>query len=747
MFSIKSLTRFNRRRVPVVLQMSNSECGAACLAMILQYHGRFMKIADVREICAGGRDGASAKSIADAARRCGLTARAFSVDSANLSQLPLPLIVHWNFDHFVVVERLGHHTVDIVDPATGRKRLSWNEFNQSFTGIALSLEPGPAFERRANQSPALWLSYARSLWSVPGAPMAIVQIFLASLVFQALGLVVPLSTQIMVDKVLPQENRNVMWILLLSAGLLLGSQLISNYLRSMLLIFAQSRLDSQMITKFLRHVLSLPYSYFQQRSSGDLLMRLTSNSTIRGTLTTQSLSMMIDCLLVVGNLAILLYYNVFIGMVAIGLGVIDIAILLGTARPLHRLMQRRLATAADSQSFLTEALGGIGTLKASGSERKTLDRWSKLFANEQSASIEVERLEASIDTLTLALRMGAPLLLLAIGIHFVLNGGITLGTMLALNALAMSVLSPLGSLVTGSQQLQLVGAHLERIADVMSVPTERLDLDSKLAPSMSGRIEFQNVSFRYDRESPWVLRNISFATEPGDKVAFVGRSGSGKSTLLRLLLGLYQPTEGKILIDGQDINDIGPSHLRRMCGVVLQESFLFSGSIRENIGFLDDELSLDEIAAAARLAGIDQEIESMPMGYDTLVGEGGNGLSGGQRQRVSIARALASHPSILLFDEATSHLDAETERVVDRNLDTLSLTRFVVAHRLSTVRSATCIYVLEDGAIVEHGSHEALLSQNGTYRKLVGPKQRTRKRKSLSKQSAAVRQDRPRIGS
>ncbi|HWV22732.1 MAG TPA: peptidase domain-containing ABC transporter, partial [Thermomicrobiales bacterium] len=359
---------------------------------------------------------------------------------------------------------------------------------------------------------------------------------------------------------------------------------------------------------------------------------------------------------------------------------------------------------------------GIATLKASGAETRTLDHWSGLFAEQLTASVRRGHVSALIGTLLTVLRLLAPLLLLWIGALRVLDGSMSLGTMLALQALAASVLTPLTSLVANAQQFQMVGAHLERLGDVLEAepePTGGIDVE------VTGRIALDNVSFRYDDRSRHVLRNISLEIEPGQKIALVGRTGSGKSTLAKLLLGLYEPTAGEVRYDGVSMQHLNRGTLRRQLGVVMQDPVLFSGSIRENITFNDASLTQEQVVEAATLAAIHDEISAFPMGYDTWLSEGGGGLSGGQRQRLALARALAHHPCIVLLDEATSSLDVATEARIERNLRDTEATRIVIAHRLSTIRDADQILFLEDGMIVERGSHDELMELEGQYAALV----------------------------
>lgn len=382
-------------------------------------------------------------------------------------------------------------------------------------------------------------------------------------------------------------------------------------------------------------------------------------------------------------------------------------------------MQRNLATQAASQNYAIEALTGIATLKSSGAEKRALDHWSGLFFQQLHVSLQSSYLSAVIDTVLTAIRIFAPLGLLWFGTMQVLDGTLSLGTMLALNAIATLFLTPLASLVTNGQKLQLVSAHLERLMDILDTPPEQTIQNANATPSLKGQIDLNSVSFRYSRHSPWILEDISLSIQPGQKIALVGRSGSGKSTLAKLLLGLYLPTEGEICYDSIPLQQLNYRALRSQFGVVLQDSTLFSGSIRHNIAFNAPNLSFEQVKTAAKLAAIHDEIQRMPMAYETLVAESGTGLSGGQRQRLFLARALALSPKILLLDEATSHLDSISERLVNNNLNELGCTQIIIAHRLSTIVNADQILVLDEGKIVERGTHQELLGKKGHYAMLV----------------------------
>ena len=716
---VRSARAFGFRRVPTRYQMSNFECGAACLAMILSYHGRRTGVAECREQWSPGRDGLTAGGLIKTASSFGLQVTARSVEPHELAAANLPAVAHWEFNHFVVLERWSPRSVHIIDPGTGRRRVSAEEFDAGFTGVILEATPGPDFQREGPRRESPWIGYLRTMLRARGFASGLIQILAASVLLQVLSLIFPLVTKIVVDDVLPLQMTNMMVVL--GAGLLtfVAAQSLGGFMRSALMISLRSKLDSRLMSLFFEHLLSLPFKFFQQRASGDLLMRLSSNSMIRELLTNQTVSVMLDGSFVLGYLAILLVAMPRFGIVVFGLGFLQAGVLLLSRGRIKHLAQSELAARSEEQSYLVEVMKGIAVLKSSGAEPRAFDRWWNLFVKQLNASVSRSFFSAVLEAVMSTLRIGCPLLLLWIGAMYVLEGRVSLGTMLAVNALAASFLTPLAAIVSIAQQVQMMGASLERVADVLQSEPEQPAREKLNTAQVNGLIEVENVSFRYDSNSPLVLRDVSLTVKPGQKIALVGQTGSGKTTLAMLLLGLYRPTSGEIRFDGAPLETFDYRSLRSQIGVVLQEPVLFSGSVLENITLANPDLRLEDVVWAAKLAAIHDEILAMPMKYETLISEGGAALSGGQRQRIALARALAHKPSILLFDEATSHLDVVTEELVDRNLAALSCTRIVVAHRLSTIRNADQILVLDHGCVIERGSHQELLAQSGFYARLI----------------------------
>jgi ABC-type bacteriocin/lantibiotic exporter with double-glycine peptidase domain len=710
--------RLGNKRVPVIFQLNAVECGAACLAMILSYYGRNTRVSECRKLMGIGRDGVSARQITETARHFGLTPTAMGIaDHTAFAEIPLPAILHWEGKHFVVLEKWSPKSIEIVDPAMGRTQINYSEFAKLFSGVAITFAPSTTFKTK--EAEFQWGIWRKSLQQVMMARGFWVRVLVLSLILQGLGVVLPWINQILIDEVLPSQNINWLWGLAVGAAGLVLSLSLMGYARSRILIHLYTKIDREMMSGFFMHLLSLPFQFFQQRNSGDLMMRLGSNSTIRDTLTSELFATLLDAVLAVTYFVILLYNASWMLIVVGVFVVIETLITFFTDAKMRYLAQRNIVAESEMRSYLIESLTGIATVKTSGIENRVMSRWRELFDKQMTAYLRSSQLGLGVSSVLDLVRSAAPTLLMILGVAQVMQGELTLGRMTALNTFAMSLLSPLLSIVSKMRDFRMLTVHVERIADVMLEPPEQEQTSDKKVFRLRGAIMLRNVCFRYSTYAPWVLRNVSVYVKPGQKIGIVGGTGSGKSTLAKLMLGLHPATEGTVYFDAFSLKNINHQMLRAQCGVVLQDPFLFSGSIRDNITISNDKIPLKQVVWAAKMACIHDEIMQMPMQYDTRVAEGGSGFSGGQIQRLVLARALVNRPAVLLLDEATSHLDSLTEANVEENLNRLACTRIVIAHRLSTIRNADQIFVMEQGQIVEQGTHEYLVALDQRYANMV----------------------------
>ena len=703
-----------RGRVPFVSQLEDADCGAACLAMVLAYHGKRVDLGVLQDAMSIDRDGASASSILEAGTSFGLRGRGIAIDVEDFQHLPPASVLHWGFNHFVVFERAVRDGIHIVDPAMGRRFMSWARVRRSFTGVALCFERGADVSLPQRRASRFWAMVRRLV----AEPQLLARIAVTSVLLRLFALSVPILMGFVVDRVVPRSDRDMLYAVAGGLAVMMLFQGLSGLLRGHLLLALRARIDLSLSPAFLEHLMSLPYAFFLRRSSGDLLMRVNSHATIRDLLTTSTISALIDGVFVLTYLVLIAVLSPWIALLVAGLGVLQLLAFWLSAGNYRDLNAQELETRAATESVLVQIISGVETLKAQGAERWAIERWSHAFADEVNVALARGRLSVLIDTALLVFQTLAPLSILVVGAVLVMDGAFSLGTMLALSALAGSFLGPLRALFDSAMQLQLLGGYVDRIDDVLGTEPERGPGRGRPAPKLRGAIRLTGVTFGYGNAKP-VLEDVDLDIPAGSTVAIVGSSGSGKSTLAKLLLGLYEPTRGTVSYDGHDVAGLDLVSLRRQLGVVMQSPHLFGGSVRTNIAVGTPGGGFAEVVHAARLACIDDVIESLPMGYETLTGDDGETFSGGERQRLALARALVSKPAVLLLDEATSALDTEVERQIMKNLEQLECTRVLIAHRMSTVASADLIVVLEDGKVVERGDHHTLLAQGGHYARLV----------------------------
>jgi ATP-binding cassette subfamily B protein len=702
-------------RVPYVPQMQVADCGAACLASVLQFYGRHERLDDVRKVMGVGRDGASMGGIQRTAEQFGMRGRGVRADVDDVRFLPRATILHWNLSHFVVFERVTRRGVHIVDPGIGPRLVSWEQFGKSFTGVALVLEPTQTFRPMKPNGNRLY-AYLQALLGHRGS---MARVLTMSVLLRVLATGLPILTALIVDRIVPRGDTDLLLVVGCGLAAVIGFQCVSTLIRAHLLLELRTNLDVRLTLGFLEHLVALPFNFFQTRSAGDLMMRVNSNVQMRELLTSSTLSALLDGTLVTVYLALILIISPKLGLVVFVLAIVQVCLFWVTKRRYRDLMSQQLETQAQSHSYLVQLIEGIETLKVAGAERNAVVRWSNLFTRSLNVGLDRGRLEALVDSLLGGVKAAAPLTVMCVGATMCISGEITLGMMLALNALAVGFLTPLGALVDNLVSLQGLGSYIERIDDVLREPPEQDLKRVQPAPRLAGQVRLDNVSFRYAAGGKLVVRGASLEILPGMKVALVGRSGSGKSTLASLMLGLYWPEQGSIEFDGRDLRQLDVRTVRQQMGIVTQDPYIFSGTVRENLMLNAPDAPQHRLVRAATIARIHEDIMQMPMGYETPISEGGASLSGGQRQRLALARALVNEPAVLLLDEATSALDATTESEIARNLAQMRCTQIVIAHRLSTIVDADLIVVVEDGQIVEAGNHADLNAWQGHYHKLV----------------------------
>jgi NHLM bacteriocin system ABC transporter peptidase/ATP-binding protein len=714
--------RLGKRGVhsPSVLQMEAVECGAASLSMVLSHFKKFIALEQLRIACGVSRDGSKASNILAAARQFGLVAEGFKTEPAGLRKVAYPAIIFWNFNHYVVLDGFSDDKVFINDPASGRRTVSAEEFDQSFTGIVLTFAPGPGFAP-SGRPPNMLGSLRRRL---VGAKAAITYLVLVGLAMVVPGMVIPAFTSVFIDQVLVEGLQS--WAAPLIGGMLATAVLLAvlTWLQRYYLLKLETRIALSTSATFFWHVLRLPLTFYHQRSAADIGVRVGINDEVAKILSGDLAGALLSVLTALFFAAIMLFYDVTMSLITMGIVMVNLLVLRFVSQRRTELTQKLSVDQGKVAGVAMNGLLLIESLKASGAESDFFSRWAGYQSRLLNSIQAMNRSSIALDLLPKFLTMTNSAVLLGLGGMRVMDGEMTIGTLVAFQALVASFIAPTNALVALGGKIQAFQGNMNRLDDVMRYPSEDLaamDQVDMTVPSakLEGCLELRNVTFGYSRLGPPLLKDFNLLVKPGQRIALVGASGCGKSTISKLVLGLYEPWDGEILFDGKPRQAWPRWQLLNSMAAVDQDIALFSGTVRDNLTMWDSTVAHAVMVDAARDACIHDVISGRPGGYDGAVSEGGVNFSGGQRQRLEIARALSANPRLMLLDEATSALDPLTEKMVDANLRRRGCACLIVAHRLSSIRDCDEIILLERGKVIERGTHEALMELNGDYARLM----------------------------
>lgn len=687
------------RRLPMVLQTEAAECGIACLAMIAGFYGHAVDLVDLRRRFGVSLKGATLKDVMRVADQLGLAARPLRLELGELAMLKTPCLLHWDMNHFVVLKSVGRASIVIHDPGVGVRRLPLSEVSKRFTGVALELTPTGSFAK-AEAPPRVRMR--QMLGRFAGLKRSLLQVLTLAFALEVFAITSPLFMQWVVDHALVTADWDLLLTLVLGFGLLLLIRTSVLAMRGWMLMALSASLKVQARNNLFSHLIHLPTSYFETRHLGDVMSRFGSQDIILQAITTELIEVVLDGLMVSLTLVIMLLYAPLLALLVVaGAAAYGLLRWLSYAR-LRRASAEAIVWGAKQDSHFLETLRGIRTIKLFNAQDGRRSHWLFLLVETMNRQLVMQKLRLLFRTANALLLGGLAILVIWIGAERVLANSMSVGMLLAFLAYKDQFLSRVSALIDRLVELQMLKLHAERLADIALTPSEPRDTwqDGRRSQRPAA-IEVRDLRFRYGQTDPWVLDGVSFRIDAGESVAIAGASGCGKTTLLKLLSGLLPPTSGEILIDGEPLALIGIERYRAMIGVVMQDDQLFAGSIADNICFFAEKVDRKRIEDCARLAAVHDDIQAMPMGYHTLIGDMGTVLSGGQKQRVLIARALYHRPSILLLDEATSHLDVRREQAVSAAIKATSMTRIIVAHRPETIRSADRVIALDRGKVVK----------------------------------------------
>jgi NHLM bacteriocin system ABC transporter peptidase/ATP-binding protein len=713
------LGRRSIRRTPTIRQMETVECGAAALAMILAHYGSWIPLEQLRVACGVSRDGINARNVLAAARHYGLSARAFKMEPAELSRLAMPCVIHWNFNHFVVLEGVDHRYAHVNDPAAGRRRISLAELDAAFTGVVLTMTPAAEY-KRVGSKPQVFHQLGRELVRSKAA-VALLMVVSAAMVVP--GILLPALAQVFVDNILVERIEGWFVPLLIGIAVAGAGRVIITALQQSLLLRLETRFEVTMISRFLSHLLSLPIEFFTQRHPGDVVSRVSSNEQIARALSGGLATNTLDLVSLVFFATAMAIYDVELAAVGISVTLLNVVVLRLVAGRQEELSRGLAVEQGKVNGSVVGIIRTIETLKAGGLEDGAFARWAGFHAKALNAQHALGIYAIVLETCTAFFSVLSTVTVLGLGGLRVMDGAMTVGALVAFQSLLASFDRPIASLVQLAGSFQRLKGDLLRLQDVFNYPIEKSQLTRMWPDGAHGRleggIELENVRFGYSPLEPPFIDGLSMKLQPGTRIALVGVTGCGKSTVGRLICGLLRPWAGEIRFDGVPLSEIPPEVFATSVGYVDQDVFLFEGTVRDNLTLWDPTVPEADVVQALRDAMVLDEVASRPGGFDCQVAEGGVNFSGGQQERIEIARALVGNRSVLILDEATANLDPVTEKAIYDNLRRRGCTSIVIAHRLSAIRDCDEIIVLDQGKVVERGTHGALLAMGGVYAELM----------------------------
>lgn len=718
---IKSPITKGVAKVPVVMQMEALECGAASLAMILAYYGKWIPLEQVRLDCGVSRDGSNAKNILRAARSYGLSAKGYRYEPEVLKKEGrFPCIIHWNFNHFVVLNGFRGNKAVLNDPAKGTYTVPMSTFDESFTGICLILEPNENFVPEGK--PQSMLAYAKK--RLVGAGAAIVFVILTAVITSLLGIITPAFSRIFLDRLLTGENPDWLMPFTLALAGISVVQLVVAWIQAVYSLRINGKLAMVGNTTFMWKVLRMPMEFFSQRMAGDIQSRQSSNAMIAGQLVNTFAPLALNAVMMSFYLIVMLRYSVILTLIGLASVLVNLILSSIISKKRINITRVQMRDAGKLAGTTVAGIEMIETIKASGAENGFFEKWAGYQASVNTNMVRFQRMNQLLGLLPTLVSSLCDTAVLMTGVFLAMKGEFTVGMIMAFQGFLSSFISPATTLISAGRTLQEMRTDMERIEDVMKYPTDVTfensdDSENIEYDKLSGNIEIKNVTFGYSRLAEPLIKDFSMSLKSGSRVAFVGPSGCGKSTVSKLIFGLYKPWSGEILFDGKPMSKIDGSVFTGSLAVVDQDIILFEDTIANNIKMWDNSIEDFEMIMAARDAQLHEDIMQREGGYQYKLTEGGKDFSGGQRQRMEIARVLAQDPTIIILDEATSALDAKTEYDVVKSIKDRGITCIVVAHRLSTIRDCDEIIVMDQGNVVERGTHEELMKNGGAYTQLV----------------------------